>query len=97
MHQVLHTGRGGGQQGRYQSPALSLQGVTGFIHEFNTYLSSAGRFDRWQHSPGQQATVLWDRHNLLNAHGPPEDYAPTLRALGFSHGEPQLPVPDTHH
>lgn len=53
--QVLHTGRGGGQQGRYQSPALSLQGVTGFIHEFNTYLSSAGRFDRWKHSPGLQA------------------------------------------
>lgn len=94
---VLHTPRDESQAGRYWSPQLSREDVQDFIYDFKPLLCGDSRFDLWVHAPEQQATVVWDRHNLIYGYGPLEDYATALRALGFGHGEPQLPVPHTHH
>jgi hypothetical protein len=94
---VLHTPRGEGQAGRYQSPKLSLPELTTFVSEFKTFLAQDARFDLWAHSPAERATVVWDRHNQLFAYGPLARFESELRALGFSLGNPEIPVPHEHH
>lgn len=94
---VLHTPRGEGDAGRYQSPAISAETLREFIAEFGQFLSADARFDIWAHSPEDRATVVWDRHNMLYAYGPIPAYLNALRALGFSEGEPSIPAPHSHH
>src|SRR6185503_15808462 len=94
---VLHTPRGEGQAGRYQSPKVSLAELKEFVSEFKTFLAQDARFDLWVHSPAEQATVVWDRHNQIFAYGPLARFESELRALGFSRGSPEVPVPHEHH
>jgi hypothetical protein len=94
---VLHTPRGEGEPGRYQSPELSSETFHAFIGQFKSYLSADARFDLWAHSRSENATVVWDRHNLLYAYGPLDKFSSELRTLGFSNGVPQVPDPHQHH
>lgn len=94
---ILHTPRGEGQPGRYQSPALTLAEVKEFIVRFGPFLSADARFDLWAHSPSDKGTVVWDRHNQLFAYGPLDQFASALLLLGFTNGTPQIPVPHEHH
>ncbi|WKB55307.1 hypothetical protein [Eleftheria terrae] len=94
---VLHTPRGEAPAGRYQSTQLSLQQVQEFIRRFGGLLSQDARFDLWAHSPADQATLVWDRHNQLFGYGPVERFVAELRRLGFQPGECALPVPHRHH
>ncbi|BCD88105.1 hypothetical protein PSm6_45120 [Pseudomonas solani] len=94
---ILHTVRGEAEPARYQSPELSCSEVEAFIREFRPFLANDSRFDLWVHSPSQQATLAWDRHDMLYAYGPLDDYVNALRELGFTEGEPQLPVPHAHN
>jgi hypothetical protein len=94
---VLHTPRGEGGAGRYQSPKLSLEQLRMFITRFRPFLSADARFDIWAHSPAENATVVWDRHNMLYAYGPLEKFSSLLRSLGFDAGELQVPDPHAHN
>lgn len=94
---VLHTPRGEDKAGQYQSPSLTRSQVQDFIGRFKQFLSQDARFDFWAHSPGQNATIVWDRHNLLYAYGPLEEYLRELRALGFSAGAPSVLETHVHH
>jgi hypothetical protein len=94
---ILHTPRGEGEPGRYQSPQLSAEQVTAFLSRFQAYLSADARYDIWVHSPADQATIVWDRHNQLFAYGPIDRFANELRSLGFSEGEPEIPSPHEHN
>jgi len=94
---VLHTPRGEGEPGRYQSPELSLSQLKGFVAQFNTFLAQDARFDLWARSPAERATVVWDRHNQIFAYGPLARFESELRTLGFSPGRPEVPVPHEHH
>jgi len=94
---LLHTPRGEGEPGRYQSSAVSVDEFRSFMAQFGTYLSSDARFDLWLHSPSENATVVWDRHNQLFAYGPLTRFATELRSLGFVEGETAVPVPHQHH
>lgn len=94
---VLHTPRGEGDAGRYQSPPISVEQFRGFINTFGGYLSSDARFDIWAHSATDTATVVWDRHNHLFAYGPVERMAAELRAMGFAEGKVDINFPHQHH
>ena len=94
---VLHTPRGEGEAGRYQSPSLSLGEAQAFLEQHAAFLSGDARFDLWIHSPGENATVIWDRHNLIHAYGPTGRYVSTLKALGFEEGSPNLAFAHMHH
>lgn len=94
---VLHTPRGEGQAGRYQSPSLSLSEFQSFLERYSTFLSGDARFDIWAHSPSENATVVWDRHNLIYAYGSTERFAMALRKLGFEQGTPNVTFPHQHH
>jgi len=94
---VLHTPRGDTAPGRYQSPELSEQAAVALVGRFSDLLSRDSRHDFWVHSRNTQATVAWDRHNLVHAYGPIECFEKTLVALGFSPGDPAVPDPHAHH
>lgn len=93
---VLHSPRGEAPPGRYQSPALSAAELRGFLDRFGPFLRSDGRYDLWVHSPADNATLVWDRHDLLYGYGPVARYADGLRALGFAVGTPAIPSPHEH-
>jgi len=94
---VLHTPRGEGAPGRYQSPELTLAEVRAFLERFRSFFAGDARFDLWAHSPAEQATVVWERHDLVFAYGPLERFAVELRGLGFRPGTVAVPFPHKHH
>ncbi|MCW3849110.1 hypothetical protein OF829_17865 [Sphingomonas sp. LB-2] len=94
---ILHTPRSETEPGRYQSEEISGAELRAFVETFATFLSSDARFDLWVYSPEDRATIVWDRHDLVYGYGPVEALENGLRGLGFSRGEPQLPVPHEHH
>jgi hypothetical protein len=83
--------------GRYESPELSATDFRAFMTRFGEYFSADARFDIWAHSPAENATVVWDRHDQAFAYGPIDRFANELRALGFSEGGCEVPVPHQHH
>ena len=97
---VLHTPRGEGAPGRYQSPPLESSQVDEFLADFTAYLSGDGRHDIWAHSPTDGRTLVWDRHDLIYAEGDlVEDAAAVLEAMGFQAGDvPDIGAgPHAHH
>ena len=94
---VLHTPRGEGPAGRYQSPELSADQFRVFLAEFGDFLRADSRFDLWAYSPAEQATVVWDRHNQLFAYGPLDRFEAELRSLGFQSGALDVNFPHQHH
>ena len=94
---VLHAPRGEAEPGRYQSPALSLPEVKDFLGRYASFFSADGRFDLWAHSPADNGTVVWDRHDQLFAYGPLDQFADALRSLGFTAGITSIPTPHEHH
>ena len=76
---VLHTTRCGNQLGRYQSPEVQFDQVNGFMAEFCEFLTNDGRHDLWLLSPGSEATLVWDRHDLIYAYGPLEQFRALLK------------------
>jgi hypothetical protein len=46
--------------------------------EFSTH---DARHDLWVHSPEAEATLVWDRHNLMYAYGPLEQFRAILKVL----------------
>ncbi len=94
---VLHTPRGEGSAGRYQSPPLSPSELASFLVRYAAFLSDDARFDLWVHSPSDQATVVWDRHNLIYAYGTIERFVSTLTTLGFVEGDPGVRFEHMHH
>ena len=67
---VLHTSRTDAELGRYESPELNAEAVHVFLDRFGGFLSEDGRHDLWVRSHGDDATIVWDRHNLIFAYGP---------------------------
>lgn len=94
---VLHTPRDDAEAGRYQSPELPADHVRAFIDRFSPYLAADARFDLWLHSPAEDATIVWDRHNQIFAYGPLDRFVTALNALGFSAGPCDVPSPHQHH
>lgn len=94
---VLHTPRGEGEAGRYQSPELSTQDFRAFMDQFGSFLSSDARFDIWAYSPMERATVVWDRHNQIFAYGPLTRFSSALTELGFEEGVLEPSRPHQHH
>lgn len=94
---ILHTPRGEGESGRYQSPEISLTELQNFISRFATFFGADARFDIWVHSSSTNGTVVWDRHNLIYGYGPIECFNRALHELGFSEDKPTIPDPHMHY
>lgn len=94
---VLHTPRGEGEAGRYQSPALDASQLRDFLLKYRDLLRYDSRFDLWGRSAQDQATVVWDRHSILYAYGPLDLFESELRSMGYSDGDVAATFPHTHH
>jgi hypothetical protein len=94
---VLHTPRGEAEPGRYQSPEITFEAAASFIARFALFLQADARFDLWVHSPDDEATIVWDRHNLIYVYGVSTLAAESLRSLGFHQGSPAIPVLHEHY
>ena len=62
---VLHTPRGEGEAGRYQSPPLSRTQTQDFLRRFETFFLADARYDLWVRSASSDDVIVWDRHNDL--------------------------------
>jgi hypothetical protein len=93
---LLHTPRGEGEPGRYQSPELSMDDVLAFLTRYGALLTNDARHDFWLHSESENATIVWDRHNLLYAYGSLDEFEAVLRGLGFTRGAVEVPFPHEH-
>jgi len=94
---VLHTPRGEGEPGRYQSTELTLDELRDFLVQYQSYVAGDARHDVWVYSPNSKRTLIWDRHNQIFAEGNPlADIAATLAGLGFSEGA-IAPISDHYH
>lgn len=94
---VLHTTRGEGRVGRYQSGDLTREEAHRFLDRFKDYFQADARFDLWLHFPNNQATIVWDRHNLLYLYGPIDQLEHRLVCLGFQSGDPNANFIHTHY
>jgi hypothetical protein len=93
---ILHAPQCGNPHGRYQSQTLQLDEIDGFMADFSAFLTNDGRHDLWLFSPGSDATLVWDRHNLIYAYGPLEQFRFVLKE-GFRETEVEDPLyPHAH-
>jgi hypothetical protein len=92
---ILHTSRCDSQIGRYQSPAVQFEAVNDFMTEFCEFLTEDARHDLWLHSPASEATLVLDRHDLIFAYGPLEQFRAVLKG-GYEEARvsgPLIPMP----
>ena len=94
---VLHTTRTGAELGRYESPELTTGDVEEFLKEFGRYVREDSRHDLWVRSHDDDATIVLDRHNLIYAYGPLDEFEATLKSLGAHWGEPAVLGAHVHH
>ncbi|MDX9755072.1 MAG: hypothetical protein RBU29_13995 [bacterium] len=94
---VLHSPQGEAQPGRYQSPQLDFDEIHRFMTRFDSFLATDARFDLWIHSPAQNATLVWDRHNILYLYGPLDGIEAKLKQCGYTEGELEIPSPHAHN
>ncbi|MDE1895777.1 MAG: hypothetical protein KGH91_01750 [Rhodospirillales bacterium] len=94
---VLHTPRGEGKAGRYQSNSIDHADFANFLSCFEDFFQSDSRFDLWAHSPADRATIVWDRHDLIHVYGIVEHAVTALRGLGFQQGCPIINFVHQHY
>jgi hypothetical protein len=94
---LLHTSRGEGEEGRYQSREFTRAELQWFLNRFSSFLAGDARHDIWVHSPSDGGTLIWDRHNLIHGYGPVDRFSSALLALRFSQGTIEVPAPHQHH
>ena|SRR5664280_762985 len=94
---LLHTPRGGQAPGRYESPSLSREQLLAFLSTYHAFFSTDARHDVWVHSFSPPATLVWERHDLLYAYGPLDQFHDALTRAAFTTGVPAIPDPHSHH
>lgn len=95
---VLTVPRGGGEAGRYQIPEpVNFTALQSFLDEHRPFLEGDGRHALWVASAAGEGTLVYDRHNVLYAYGPLEQYEDVLRAWSVRRGDVEIPVPHSHH
>ncbi|HVT72904.1 MAG TPA: hypothetical protein VHD61_07190 [Lacunisphaera sp.] len=95
---ILLVPRGGSAEGRYQSPWMSRSELSDLFERFAAFWDQDARHHLWLFSDPDRATLVYDRHNVIFAYGPIEDYVRVLEAGGYTEAqELPFPAPHTHH
>jgi hypothetical protein len=81
---------------RYEAPGeLSRQALQEFLGEFSEFFECDGRHHVWIANP-DHGTIVYDRHNVIYAYGPLDDYASVLATRGLREGPVDIPAPHWH-
>ncbi len=83
---ILHTPRGEGEPGRYQSPEISEEALLAFLSRYSEFFSADSRHDLWIRSAATGCMVIWDRHNDIFLYGDMAKFEEQLITLGFKMG-----------
>ncbi|MGI4871737.1 MAG: hypothetical protein ACRYFX_11225 [Janthinobacterium lividum] len=95
---VLVIARSATKEGRYQSPAIETPiELTDFLLDYQQLFESDGRHHLWISSPAANATLVYDKHNVIYAYGPLEEFAAELQKVGYREEEFDLPFPHAHN
>jgi hypothetical protein len=81
---VLVIFRAGGEGGRYQSGELSREQLDAMFARYGEFWDSDGRHSIWLRSEADDATLVYDRHNLIYAYGPLDRFELVLETLGYT-------------
>jgi hypothetical protein len=83
--------------GRYQSESeLDHTAMDRFMRDFEEFLERDGRHHLWVHSATDQATLVYDNHNVIYAYGPLVRFEHAIKSRGLRRAEVLFPVPHTH-
>lgn len=95
---VLVIGHSESQAGRYQSPLLTDRAdLVGFLLEYKHLFESDGRHHLWVSAPEANATLIYDKHNVIYAYGLLEEFAACLQKLGYTETDFDFPYPHAHN
>ena len=95
---ILSVPRGGNDGGRYQSAApASRAAMEAFLNSFRDFLENDARQHLWIASLPAQATLVYDKHNVIYAYGELEKFKQILLARGLTRGEVVFPDPHVHN
>jgi hypothetical protein len=94
---ILHTPRGEGEPGRYQSEEISGAQLDKFLERFERFLAGDARHDVWVRSASSGDLIVWDRHNNIFAYGDLAAFVKRLSELGFRVQEPPRLGVHQHH
>ena len=85
------------EPGRYECPVeFTLDRLTTFIDEFSAFFEGDGRHHLWVASASAGA-VVYDRHELIYAYGPLDDFERVLASRGYKETSVEVPAPHAHH
>jgi hypothetical protein len=85
------------EPGRYQLEGwLSMEELRAFLEPYREYLEGDARHHLWVHSHESNATLVYDKHDLIYAYGPLTCYLEVLDKHGLQEGEFELPFPHYH-
>ncbi len=84
--------------GRYQNPnPSSRREMEAFLRKFKEYFENDGRHHVWITSLQVSATFVYDRHNVIYAYGPLEQFKKILVDRGLKEGPVRFPGPHSHN
>ena len=92
---ILVVGRGTSKEGRYQSPQMSRQETDTFFGDHATFFDEDGRHHVWLFSYSNKATLAYDRHNVIYAYGPIDEYQKILGRIGYQQVD-SIKIPSPH-
>jgi hypothetical protein len=93
---LLHTSRGEGRQGRYQSGPFERDQLGSFLGRFELFFSGDARHDIWIKAAKSSDLMVWDRHNDIFVYGEIDKFKLLLGTLGFREGQLEHFGPHQH-
>lgn len=95
---VLLVPRGGGESGRYQSPApVTSVELESFLWQYQDLFEKDARQHLWITSVDNSSLLVYDNHDVIYAYGPLADFESLLRSNGLTQCEGvSFPVPHMH-
>jgi hypothetical protein len=96
---VLIVPRGEGKAGRYQSEfSYSAIQLDEFLTSYEEFFEQDARQNLWIRSTSGSGLLVYDRHNLIYAYGPLEQFIAILRSAGLLESDKvHMPFPHAHN
>jgi hypothetical protein len=93
---VLHTSHNDNEYGRYQSKEISYSQVSTLFTSFKDFFENDSRHDVWLRSPQSNATIVYDRHNLIYLYGFVDKQLESIEGMGLEKKAFSIPFPHIH-
>ena len=85
-------------EGRFEMmQLLSREELSAFLLRYRELFENDGRHHLWVTASDDDASIVYDQHNVLFLYGPSERFTKVLNAAGLAEGEVVYPSPHSHH